>query len=52
MLAGELSQRDSMNSQHALALARLELTDLERQRRLSRLALSKAAGFLPMEEFP
>lgn len=52
MLAGELSQRDSMNSQHALALARLELTDLERQRRSSRLALSKAAGFLPMEEFP
>ncbi len=52
MLAGELSQRDSMNSQHALTLARLELTDLERQRRSSRLALSKAAGFLPMEEFP
>ena len=52
MLAGELSQRDSMNSQHALALARLELTDLERQRRSSRLALSRAAGFLPMEEFP
>ena len=52
MQAGEMAERDSIDAQHSLTLARLELTGLERERRSSRLALSKAAGFLPIEEFP
>ncbi len=52
MQAGEMAERDSLDAQHSLTLARLQLTGLERERRSSRLALSKAAGFLPIEEFP
>ena len=49
---GEGSRRDAIDAQHALNLAKLELNDLERQRRGARLALAKAAGFLPAEVMP
>ena len=50
--AGEGSRRDAIDAQHALNHAKLELNDLERQRRTARLALAKAAGFLPAEVLP
>ena len=50
--AGEGSRRDAIDAQHALNLAKLELNDLERQRRGARLGLAKAAGFLPAEVMP
>ena len=50
--AGEGSRRDAIDAQHALNHAKLELNDLERQRRTARLALAKAAGFLPAEVMP
>ena len=50
--AGEGSRRDAIDAQHALNHAKLELKDLERQRRTARLALAKAAGFLPAEVMP
>lgn len=49
---GEGSRRDAIDAQHALNLAKLELNDLERQRRGARLGLAKAAGFLPAEVMP
>ena len=49
---GEGSRRDAIDAQHALNHAKLELNDLERQRRGARLALAKAAGFLPAEVMP
>ena len=49
---GEGSRRDAIDAQHALNLAKLEMNDLERQRRGARLALAKAAGFLPAEALP
>jgi len=49
---GEGSRRDAIDAQHALNLAKLEMNDLERQRRGARLALAKAAGFLPAEVLP
>jgi outer membrane protein TolC len=50
--AGEGSRREAIDAQHALNHAKLELNDLERQRRTARLALAKAAGFLPAEVMP
>ncbi len=52
LAAGEAAPRESFVAERALAQAKLELTDLERQRRTARLALSKSAGFLPAEEMP
>ena len=49
---GEGSRRDVIDAQHAFNHAKLELNDLERQRRGARLALAKAAGFLPAEVMP
>lgn len=49
---GEGSRRDAIDAQHAWNHAKLELNDLERQRRGARLALAKAAGFLPAEVMP
>lgn len=49
---GEGSRRDAIDAQHALNHAKLEMNDLERQRRGARLALAKAAGFLPAEALP
>ena len=49
---GEGSRRDAIDAQHAFNHAKLELNDLERQRRGARLALAKAAGFLPAEVMP
>ncbi|MSR34827.1 MAG: TolC family protein [Phycisphaerales bacterium] len=49
---GEGSRREAIDAQHALNHAKLELNDLERQRRGARLALAKAAGFLPAEVLP
>jgi len=50
--AGEGAERESIDAEHALNHVHLALTDLERERRTSRLGLSKAAGFLPAEEMP
>lgn len=49
---GEGSRRDAIDAQHALNHAKLELNDLERQRRVARLGLAKAVGFLPAEVMP
>ncbi len=49
---GEGSRRDAIDAQHALNHTKLEMNDLERQRRSARLALAKAAGFLPTETLP
>ncbi|GDY06195.1 hypothetical protein LBMAG51_09820 [Phycisphaerae bacterium] len=49
---GEGSRRDAIDAEHALNHAKLEMNNLERQRRGARLALAKAAGFLPAEALP
>ena len=49
---GEGSLRDAIDAQHALNHAKLQLNDLERQRRMARLGLAKAVGFLPAEVLP
>lgn len=50
--AGEGAERESIDAVHTLNHVHLALTDLERERRTSRLGLSQAAGFLPAEEMP
>ncbi len=52
LAAGEAAEQDAIIAEHVLNHAKLELTDLERARRGARIALSKAAGFLPVEEMP
>ena len=49
---GEGSQQSAIDAAHALNRANLALTDLERERRRARIALSAAAGFLPTEVMP
>jgi len=52
LAAGEGSQREAIDAEHALNHAKLELNDLERERRSARLSLAKASGFLPAEVLP
>ncbi|MCE9619229.1 MAG: TolC family protein [Planctomycetes bacterium] len=52
LAAGESSQRELIDAEHSLNHAKLEMTDLERERRAARLVLAKAAGFLPAEVMP
>lgn len=48
--AGEQPERALVEARRALSQAKLEVNELERERRSARLALSKAVGFLPVEE--
>ncbi len=49
---GEGSQQAAIDAAHALNHANLAMTDLERERRTTRIALATAAGFLPAEVLP
>jgi cobalt-zinc-cadmium efflux system outer membrane protein len=50
--AGEGSLVEALDVEHGLNHARLELADMERERRMVRIALAKASGFLPLEVSP
>ncbi len=49
---GESSRREVLDAEHALNHIMLDMNELERERRGSRLALAKAAGILPTEVSP
>lgn len=50
--AGEGSVMDALDVEHDLNHARLELADMERERRMMRIDLARASGFLPVEVSP
>lgn len=50
--AGEGSLADALDVEHSLNHARLELADMERERRMVRIQLAQASGFLPVELLP
>jgi len=50
--AGEGSLVDTLGVEHGLNHARLALADMERQRRMMRIELAQASGFLPLEVSP
>jgi cobalt-zinc-cadmium efflux system outer membrane protein len=50
--AGEGTLARALDVEHSLNHARLELTDLERERRMMRIELAQASGFLPLEVSP
>ena len=50
--AGEGSLASALDVEHGLNHARLELTDLERERRMMRIELAQASAFLPLEVSP
>jgi cobalt-zinc-cadmium efflux system outer membrane protein len=50
--AGEVSLADALDVEHGLNHARLSLADMERERRMMRIELAQASGFLPMEVSP
>ena len=50
--AGEGSRASALNVEHGLNHARLELADMERERRMVRIELAQASGFLPLEASP
>jgi outer membrane protein TolC len=50
--AGEGSLADALDVEHSLNHARLELADMERERRMVRIQLAQASGFLPVELSP
>lgn len=52
VVAGEASQQMAIDAAHALNHAKLALTDLERERRRARIALTAAVGLLPSEVMP
>ena len=50
--AGEGSLAGALNVEHGLNHARLELADMERERRMMRIELAQASAFLPLEVSP
>jgi cobalt-zinc-cadmium efflux system outer membrane protein len=50
--AGEGSLAEALGVEHGLNHARLSLADMERERRMMRIELAQASGFLPLEVSP